>query len=452
MTPAEAYAPWSLSSRVDERLTLLPKLSELEIQARWFAGKFPVEFHTTDGRKVEIIHRGVWNREPGPDFCEAVVRFGNAEPKRGSIELDTNLKDWENHGHATNPAFNNVVLHLFLEPGTGEFFTRTEQNKFVPQVRLQLTDDERLPVVPPLAIQGRCAAPLTSIPLEVRTNLIEAAAHFRLQKKAEAFARLTSCYGWDEALFQTLAITLGYKENKNPFELLAQRIGLQTLRAEPASIDSLLFGCAGFLDATSLRKFAPDTQEYLRALWERWWSMRIRWERLILPRSAWKLTGSRPANHPQRRLAALGLIAKNWPAVSEAFRDSTLTRLEKVLGGLQHPYWSEHYTISSRRSAAPIALLGRSRILEMLVNVAVPASLSTSPNNWRSLAKIQQPLENRKLKTGILRLFGSDVSHVKTNILQQQGILQIYEDFCLRDLTDCARCPFPKKVLEWEVV
>ncbi len=455
MTPAEAYASWRRSSglgeRVGEQLTSHSTFSELEIQARWFAGKFPGEFHTTDGQTVKIIHRGVWNREPGPDFCEAVVRFGSAAPQRGSIELDTNRKDWENHGHATNPAFNNVVLHLFLEPGHGEFFTRTEQNKFVPQVRLELIDDERLPVVPPLAIQGRCSAPLTSIPLEARTNLIEAAAHFRLQKKAQAFARLTSCFGWDEALFQMLAITLGYKENKTPFELLTQRIGLQVLRVAHADIDSLLFGCAGFLDATSLREFAPDTQDYLRSLWERWWSVRLHWERLVLPRSAWKLTGTRPANHPQRRLAALGLIAKNWPAVSQAFRDCSLTRLEEILGELHHPYWSEHYTISSRRSAAPIALLGRSRILEMLVNVAVPASLSTTPENWRLLAKIKQPLENRKLKTGILRLFGNKARHANTNILQQQGILQIYEDFCLRDLTDCALCPFPKKVLEWEM-
>ncbi|HEX8371737.1 MAG TPA: DUF2851 family protein, partial [Chthoniobacterales bacterium] len=257
-------------------------------------------------------------------------------------------------------------------------------------------------------------------------------------------------YGWDEALFQTLSITLGYKENKLPFELLTQRISLETLRSSPEEIDSLLFGCAGFLTSTSMKEFEPDTRNYLRELWDRWWAMRARWQRMVLPASAWKLTGTRPANHPQRRIAALGLIARNWKAVAEAFRAGTLDQLETVLGGLQHPYWSEHYTISSRRSAKPIALIGSSRILEMLVNVAMPVSLATNQDQWRSLAEIKQPLENRKLKTGILRLLGGETRQPSMSVLQQQGVLQIYEDFCLRDMSDCDRCPFPGKVLGWE--
>lgn len=454
MTPAEAYEKWRLPPRLAEPLTIHSpaKLPEMELQARWFAGRFPRRLTTTTGENVEIIHLGVWNREPGPDFCEAVVRIGDNPPKRGSIELDTQLRDWENHGHSINPAFNDVVLHLFVEPTKEAFFTRTERNQFVPQVKLNLIDEEQLAAHPPLAIQGRCSAPLATLPEDIRTNLIEAAAHFRLQKKGQAFARLAASYDWDVALFQSLAITLGYKENKLPFELLAQRLSLQTLRNEPSNIDSLLFGCAGFLDATSLHEFTPDTQVYLRSLWERWWAIRIRQERFILPRSAWKLTGTRPANHPQRRLAALGLIATKWELIAETFRDPSLPKLQKILGNLEHSYWSYHYTITSRRADSHLAILGRSRIIEMLVNVAIPSSLASQPEIWRSLAKINQPLENRKLKTGMLRLFGDSHKTMTNSVLLQQGVLQIYEDYCLRDLTDCSRCPFPEKVLQWEKI
>ena len=58
--------------------------------------------------------------------------------------------------------------------------------------------------------------------------------------------------GYDQALFQSLATTLGYKENKLPFALLAQRLPLATLRAEPAAAAALLLGLTGAAAASAL--------------------------------------------------------------------------------------------------------------------------------------------------------------------------------------------------------
>jgi hypothetical protein len=35
-------------------------------------------------------------------------------------------------------------------------------------------------------------------------------------------------------------------------------------------------------------------------------------------------------------------------------------------------------------------------------------------------------------------------------IAHQQGLLQIYEDFCLQDNSDCAQCPFPEQMQKWK--
>ena len=48
-----------------------------------------------------------------------------------SILLD---RSWETHGHATNPAFEATVLHVFVERSDRAFFTRTHSNRNVPQV------------------------------------------------------------------------------------------------------------------------------------------------------------------------------------------------------------------------------------------------------------------------------------------------------------------------------
>ena len=47
-----------------------------------------------------------------------------------------------------------------------------------------------------------------------------------------------------------------------------------------------------------------------------------------------------------------------------------------------------------------------------------------------------------------LRLFAGhpDITKLTSKLWQQQALLQIYEDFCRRDTTDCTACPFPEQI------
>src|SRR5947208_17120124 len=93
------------SVRVSERpLFALPKIqNELELQARWFAGEFGRKFQTLTGEPVEIVQFGFWNREAGPDFQDAAARIADGPILHGAIEIDLLDRNWELHGHATNP-------------------------------------------------------------------------------------------------------------------------------------------------------------------------------------------------------------------------------------------------------------------------------------------------------------------------------------------------------------
>ena len=44
---------------------------------------------------------------------------------------------------------------------------------------------------------------------------------------------------------------------------------------------------------------------------------------------------------------------------------------------------------------------------------------------------------------------GAPEAWLKT-VVHQQGLLQIYEDFCLQDDSDCQRCTFPERVRGFE--
>ena len=452
---AERYRELRASARVRERaLFATPRNpNELELQARWFAGDFRKRFRTVCGKELEIVQFGVWNREAGPDFCEAAIRVGDGEILRGDIEFDLTDRSWEAHGHAINPAFEETILHVFAHASEHTFFTRTRSHRDVLQVCVDLAAlPEAFSANVPLARPGRCQAPLRDLPAERVRSVIDAAARFRLQRKAARLRAMTEAHGADETLFQEVASALGYKQNKLPFTLLAQRLPLASLRKRGDDAEPLLFGIAGFLEAPDLSVYEPDTRGYVRSLWDRWWPHRDDLQRLVLPRTLWRLSGARPLNHPQRRLGALAGIARDWPRFIHSLgAEDPVPSTRAFLLHLAHPYWTHHYTLASAANAMEMALVGESRVAEILANVLFPFLAARGVDVWDGYHKLPARLSNRRLETGATRLFGDDARRrefVRT-VAQQQGLLQIYEDFCLQDNSDCAHCPFPEQMQKW---
>jgi Protein of unknown function (DUF2851) len=442
------------AARVRERtLFVSPRIpNELELQARWFAGDFGNHFVSTTGDKIDIVQFGTWNREAGPDFRDAAVRINGSDPMRGCIELDVSDRSWETHGHATNPEFEETVLHVFVEKSDREFFTRTESNRNVPQVCIDLA---ALPAAfsanIPLARPGRCHAPLRDLSEERVRGVLDAAAQFRLRQKATRIRSKIDIHGRDEALFQEIAAALGYKENKLPFTVLAQRVPLRLLREKSGDGEALLFGLAGFLQTVDLDVYQRSTREYVRQLWDRWWPHRDALKRLILPAKVWRISSTRPVNHPQRRLAALATLAGQWSRLQRAAGKSSAAAANDFFQTLEHPFWNFHYTLMADPSPKKMALIGESRIADILANVLFPFWLADDIDVWAEYVKLPARLSNRRLETAATRLFGNDPrrNEFLRSVAHQQGLLQIYEDFCMQDNSDCAQCPFPEQVPKW---
>src|SRR6266536_647595 len=368
-TVADRYAQLRDTGRVRElALFVSPQIpSELELQARWFAGDFGKHFVSTAGDEIEVVQFGTWNREAGPDFRDAAIRIKGGDPIRGCIEIDLLDRSWETHGHATNPAFDETVLHVFVERGDREFFTRTKSNRNVPQVHIDpavLPDAFSANI--PLARPGRCQAPLKDLSEERVGSVLDAAAQFRLQQKAARIRHKIDDHGRDEALFQELAAALGYKENKLPFTLIAQRLSLKLLREKGDDSEAMLFGVTGFLEAPDLGVFKRLTREYVRKLWDRWWPHRDEAQRLILPAKIWRLSGTRPLNHPQRRVAALSMLAREWPAFRRVLGKRSSVAANDFFSSLDHPFWKFHYTLTAKASPKAMALIGKSRVADIL--------------------------------------------------------------------------------------
>ena len=101
--------------------------AEKLLQKIWLRGDFDRSAAvTTDGQRVRIIHPGKWNLLGGPDFTGARLRLGEAAGRDlvGDVEVHLRAADWDAHGHARDPAYDGVVLHVVLFPPTQPHATR----------------------------------------------------------------------------------------------------------------------------------------------------------------------------------------------------------------------------------------------------------------------------------------------------------------------------------------
>lgn len=429
---------------------------ELELQALWFSGAFGRNFRTTTGKAVHIVQFGEWNRGAGPDFIQAAVEIDGIL-HTGPLELDPVAGDWEAHGHAVNPAFNGVILHVVFKSDARRIFTRTVEHNEVPQViisEMQLSDALNRPQREvAIAHPGRCVAPLRQLPAGAVERLLDEAARHRAANKAGRWLRVADAHGRDAALYQSTAETLGYRGNALAMRLLTQRARLEVLRGDEVVAESILFGTAGFLSADQHELAPGDTRDYLRTLWDEWWRNRSRFEVSNERRIPWKTHGQRPANHPHRRTGALVALVKRWPqyrklALARPFASKPLI---DFLQSLEHEFWSYRHTLTSAPSARKIALFGRSQAMELIANHLAPVAINEQGMTWNDYHRLRNSAPNDKVRRCSLRLFGSSKAAQPwmRRLVHHQALIQIYQDFCLEDFSDCKDCPFPEQLAQW---
>ena len=466
------YAEWR------ERSGLVPLLREDAdtpperlLQLVWFHQRLlRDQLVALDGRPVQVLHPGFWSWEGGPDFRDAVVQIGTDPPRTGDIEVDLHSNGWHAHGHDSNPAFQNVVLHVVWEGDA--------RNK-LPTLPIKASLDAPLNELAtwlgseaaqgfPENLKGQCAAPLRYLAPHKLTELLHQAAFVRLQSKALQLQARARQAGWEQALWEAWLRALGYKHNVWPMQRLAElrpRISPPKARLSPLALQARLLGVGGLLP-NELTRQQGGLDAYLRTLWDFWWREREAFGNCAMPRALWRFHGLRPANHPERRLAlaahwlakgGLGAELEKWAASSGD--DARITT--SLLNRLQieaDDFWSWHWTIRSKRLTKPQPLLGATRVTDLAVNVILPwlwmrAAEGKNEPFQREMERryLAWPCaeDNAVLRLARQRLLGSASPRVLPGAAAQQGLLQIVRDFCEHAGALCANCQFPQLVRHW---
>lgn len=428
-----------------------PILSESVLQRIWFEQLIRNPLKTLTGESIHLHHPGVWNHRAGPDFLRAAFSTGDGRTWTGDVELHRHSSDWCAHEHSSNPAYQNVRLHIFwqVDPTLSDPpMAGIRQVALEHQLAAPLTELVSLFRSSPAEIltgekPGRCHSALLSLPTEKLKEVLEEAGWHRLrQRRSLAQARIRS-QGFDQAAWVALAEGLGFSENREPFASLARAVPIRKLLTIPDSTEraAILYGVAGLLPDPTQSRVGERALPLLRRLWDSWWRQKGDWTPYILPVGGWRLGGTRPNNSPYRRVAALvGLSYLSvWQKLINSIRQGEADSFLSILRGVSDPFWDQHAGWDGRILSSPSRLVGQDRAVALLFQVLAPLMDGSEAELGRRMEAWPAGGDAGLLRSASVRLLGVPFPppDVRTH-LAREGLLQIYKDFCRAK--PCAEC------------
>ncbi len=193
--------------------------------------------------------------------------------------------DWQAHGHASDPAYAHVVLHVVLFPPEPTQVTLGAGGRAIPTLALlpllhraleEFAADEAVENLANRPL-SRATEELGQLQPDELSALIERHAATRWRQKVH-FARLRlQRLGWETACHHTALEILGYRFNRAPMLRIAGGTALTQWAGHSIEPDSIY----------------------------------------LAEEKGWSLQGVRPANHPRTRLrqyAAWTRARPDWPA------------------------------------------------------------------------------------------------------------------------------------------
>jgi hypothetical protein len=409
---------------------------------------------TDSGQQFQAIYPGRASHHRGCDFKDAVFTL-NGQTIHGDIEIHVKASQWYSHGHHRDPKYNNIVLHVVCWHDN-KSPTMLQSGKTVPTICLSPFLGHHADELKCLELLGNSSISCPEAERHLNSNslseLLTLAGEERLAAKTALFHQALIEENPEQVLWRGIARALGYTQNAEPCEELANRISLnflQNVEPENSTTQALILGAAGLLPSQRHRSIEDTETDKLERIWQ--------CVSLTEPMNEadWCFSQVRPDNFPTRRLIALSYLLSRYRQTG--LLRGMLQLLKKAPQGAEHrwlenglviagpDYWRNHFDfgIFKKRSSA---LLGREKASEIVINAILPfacvwGEISSDLKLKRKAAEIYRryptPADNeltRHMKQQLLLKPGARLS-----ACQQQGLLHIFKTCCR--FRNCTACP-----------
>ena len=439
--------------------------SERHIQCVWFDARLrPKTLTTTKGETVKVVDPGRWNNEAGPDFLDAVLVLG---PDRrqicGDVEIHIHPSDWNSHKHAGDRRYNKIIAHVTytppqkpittLPPGTVEISLKKELDA-TPSFSFEAIDTIAYPYSPLPNTPHPCYMALQGYSPRQITGLLEAAGAHRMQTKAQRIRQALKEEPSTQVIYREIMGALGYKHNSAAFRELAETIPYNVLEElSPLAGYALMLGVSGLIPTKPSPRWDDDTKKFIRNVWNMWWQMQERWKSNIMPKQSWRLASLRPQNHPLRRMAAAASLfcSQNPPirklqtVIDNCSAKDFVSEVAKLfVAPAPIDYWHHHISLASPQREKPIAIIGERRVSAICINTLLPYLAASGTDVTPIADKLPPEQTNTIIRRTAYALLGPDHNPAiySKNCLRQQGLIQIFHDFCINDRSACQDCQF----------
>jgi hypothetical protein len=484
--PAHAWvaeAPVSWHRTVPEKL----------VRCLWFDQRWrPAPLRTLDGREVIVHSPGRWNLQAGPDFQQANIAFADGIRHRGDVEIHRYASGWTAHRHHLDERYNTVILHVFLWNDRQAPEVQRADGQLVPQVAL-----EHLLPRPLAAYQadivledypyktahghGQCYETLQRLGPQEAGEVLDRAGDTRLQQRVWRWSRRESEVGLVQVMYEAVLRALGSTGHRQHFQALARAVSWDALQRclegiplqdRGLAAEALLLGIAGMLsyNMCTCETADAETRQYVMALQEYWHTFPADIQQCAWQDMNWRQPHVRPANTPERRLAGMAQILAHYHGTSlfdaavalchTRDRDSAARpgrtlgyALARLLDVPTVSYWTRRAHLGGHMRKGQ-RLIGTQRARTVVIDAMLPvlilyAQHSTDAALCEDLLACYRtaPLlpDNHVLRYMHHRMLGNDPAllGLVTGARQQQGLLQLFADFCGNDEGNCQGCDFP---------
>lgn len=412
----------------------------------WRFKKFDtLNLRTTQQEQITIIKTGDYLELAGPDFFNAQIKIGT-QKWAGNVEIHLKSSDWYVHGHESDIAYENVILHVVWEHDT-EIFGKN--NRRIPvlilkdYVSLEILSNYNSLVTPKSWIF--CEKSIGEVDDFIFKNWQERLFFERLERKSKFIYDLLeeTNQDWEAVLFLLLAKNFGLNTNSNAFLQIAKSIPFPVIRKESFEIENLealFLGTSGLLD---------DEKEdvYFTDLKIRYYYLLNKYQLEKHHVDSVQFFKHRPDNFPTIRLSQLAnLYQKHQNLFSKIIVLKSVKSVYDLLSVSASLYWQNHYQFD-RESIKKPKSLSKSFLDLIIINTIIPIQFAYSNVMGQSVSEdlIAFMNEVSPEKNAIINKFETFGVSCK-NAFETQTLLELKNEYCNQKA--CLRCALGMELLK----
>lgn len=400
------------------------------------------QLQTTRGEELQILHTGHHNEtESGPDFFKAEVVI-DGQHWAGNLEIHLKSSDWYVHHHETDPAYDNLILHVVWEDDVSIF--RKDETE-----------------IPCLELKNYVSTSQLAAYHELFDNIankwINCEMHFhevdefkldswlerlyieRLEDKNQLILNLlkVSSNNWDEVGFKLMAKAFGLNVNGEAFLQMSSSANFKVFQKcfqKPLQLEALCFGLCGMLPAESEEAYVQKLQKEFNFL-------KQKFQLKVPAASQVKYFRLRPDNFPSIRLSQFSNLYAQTPQIfAKLIQCKTKKDLYNLLDAKATSYWDSHYSFGKESKVKPKILSPSFKDL-LIINTILP--LKFAYNKYKGQLDFEDSIypiisSLKAEKNSITKGFENLKPKMSKSALESQAMIHLKTNYC--DLNRCLKC------------